>query len=55
MGFGYFTGGLPYEASASFGLTYLITSDVQLDGGALIGLTRAADDLVVFTGITIRF
>lgn len=55
VGFGYFTGGLPYEASASFGLTYLITSDVQLDGGALIGLTRAADDLVIFTGITIRF
>jgi len=37
------------------GLTFRITPNVQLDAGANLGLTRSADDLVVFTGISIRF
>ena len=50
-----FFDGSDYEAFASFGLTYELTENVVLDGGALIGLTRAATDVAVFTGITIRF
>ena len=37
------------------GLTFRITPNVQLDAGANLALTRSADDLVVFTGISIRF
>lgn len=47
--------GSDYEALASFGLTYELTENAVLDAGALIGLTRAATDVAVFTGITLRF
>lgn len=50
-----FTGGLPYEASASLALTCMLADDVMLDVGTLIGLTKATEDLVAYTGITIRF
>ena len=42
---------------ARSGHMYLTLKDENavLDGGALIGLTRSANDLAVFTGITIRF
>ncbi len=36
------------------GLTFRITPNAQLDAGANIGLTRSADDLVVFAGVSIR-
>ncbi len=44
-----------YEASFSTGLTYAVNPDMVLDVGALFGLTRSADDLALFTGITVRF
>ena len=50
-----FFDGSDYEAFASFGLTYELTENAVLDGGALIGLTRAATDVAVFAGITLRF
>ena len=37
------------------GLTFRITPNVQLDAGANFGLTRSADDLVVFAGISFRY
>ena len=39
----------------AFGVTYALTDDVQLDARANIGLTRAADDLNVFLGLSRRF
>lgn len=37
------------------GLTYAIGADTQLDLGANIGITDAADDLAVFVGVSRRF
>lgn len=37
------------------GLTYAVTEDLQLDAGANVGLTEAADDLLVFLGVSRRF
>ena len=37
------------------GLTYMLTDDIQLDAGIYIGLTRAADDINPFLGISWRF
>ena len=45
----------PDIASFDCGLTYGIGKNVQLDCGANIGLTGAADDLNVFAGLSIRF
>lgn len=45
----------PYRASVNTGLTLAITEDVQLDGGVRLGLTRAAEDLAVFAGLSVRF
>jgi hypothetical protein len=42
-------------ATADAGLTYGPTPNVQLDLGANVGLTDAADDLNLFTGISARF
>ena len=37
------------------GLTYMVTDDIQLDAGVFIGLTRAADDINPFLGVSWRF
>jgi len=37
------------------GLTYAVTENLQLDAGANIGVTDAADDLNVFVGMSQRF
>jgi Putative MetA-pathway of phenol degradation len=37
------------------GLEYLVTDNIQLDGGCNFGITRAADDFNPFAGITWRF
>ena len=44
-----------YRASASVGLTYSINEDTILDAGSQIGLNRAAADIILFVGITLRF
>jgi hypothetical protein len=42
-------------ASFDCGLTYGATKHLQFDLGANVGLTRAAEDLTVFAGVSIRF
>jgi opacity protein-like surface antigen len=37
------------------GLTYAVTDNLQLDAGANVGVTGAADDLNVFVGLSRRF
>lgn len=37
------------------GFTYAVTDDLQLDAGANIGVTDAADDLTVFMGLSQRY
>jgi hypothetical protein len=38
-----------------FGATYKFTPNIQLDAGLNIGLTRSADDLNPFVGLTVRY
>ncbi len=42
-------------ATFDFGVTYTIGKNLQLDLGANVGLTHAADDLNVFAGLSVRF
>lgn len=44
-----------YRGYFDFGLTYGLTDDIQLDGGARVGLTRASDDIGLFVGLSMRF
>ena len=44
-----------YRGYSNAGLTYALTPDVQLDAGARIGLTAAADDLGIFLGLSWRY
>lgn len=44
-----------WVASFNAGLTYGLTDDVQLDAGVNLGLTRAAEDVTTFVGISYRF
>lgn len=44
-----------WEATADFGLTYGIGDNLQLDAGMNVGLTRDAQDLNPFVGISARF
>jgi hypothetical protein len=44
-----------YRGYFDAGLTYGLTPDIQLDGGIRVGLTEAADDFGVFSGISLRF
>lgn len=44
-----------WAASFDCGLTYALTEDIQLDAGVNVGLTRAAEDLNPFLGLSIRF
>ena len=48
------TGG-PYRATFSGGLIYLLRENVQFDAGLLVGLNRAAEDLRLFSGFSVRF
>ena len=45
----------PWTGTVDFGLTYLLAEDVQLDAGVNIGVTRSADDVNPFLGISFRF
>ncbi|MBI2756729.1 MAG: transporter [Chloroflexi bacterium] len=44
-----------YRGYFDAGLTYALTRDVQLDAGVRVGLTRAADDVGLFLGASVRF
>jgi hypothetical protein len=47
--------GANWENTADVGFTFALTSNIQLDTGAAIGVTHAAKDLNVFTGISVRW
>src|SRR5439155_16918639 len=47
--------GADWTGTVDVGLTYGLTSEIQLDGGVSVGVTRAADDLSTFMGISWRF
>lgn len=44
-----------WVGTVDLGLTYAITQDIQLDAGVNIGVTRSADDINPFMGISWRF
>ena len=44
-----------WVVTGDVGLTYAVGDNTQLDVGANVGVTRAADDLTVFMGISRRF
>lgn len=44
-----------WVGAVGLGLTYRLSTDVQLDGGVNIGVTRSADDFNPFLGISWRF
>ena len=43
-----------WQATVDVGLTYAVTEDVQLDGGVNVGVTRAAEDVNPFLGLSFR-
>lgn len=49
------TGDGPAEMTLDAGVAWLLDANTQWDAGANVGLTPAADDLVVFTGLSRRF
>lgn len=54
-GFTNLNGDEKYRGYFDAGLTYGLTPDIQLDAGIRVGLTKAAEDLGVFAGISLRF
>ncbi len=49
------TGDGPHIATLDAGLTWKLNASTQLDAGFLVGVSRRADDLTVFTGLSRRF
>lgn len=47
--------GARWVVTGDAGLTYRLTDNLQLDAGANVGLTHAADDVQVFIGLSRRF
>ena len=45
----------PWVGTADFGLTYGLTENLQLDAGVAVGVTRSADDMNLFLGVSFRF
>lgn len=45
----------PHAVTFDAGLTYAVDENLQFDAGLNLALTRAADDYVLFTGISRRF
>ncbi len=48
-------GDTAYQAVFSTGLTYEVHRNLVLDAGTRVGMTRAAEDLALFTGFTWRY
>lgn len=48
-------GDVGYQASFSGGVTYEVNSNFVLDAGLRAGLTNDVDDIVLFTGMTLRY
>ena len=48
-------GGSSWVGTVDLGLTYSLTESFQLDAGVNLGVTRSADDVEAFTGLTVRF
>jgi hypothetical protein len=46
---------MPWVGTFDVGVTYAISDDIQLDAGVNIGLTRSADDVNPFVGLSWRF
>jgi hypothetical protein len=44
-----------WVGTVDLGLTYGLTDNIQLDAGVNLGVTRSADDVNAFTGLTVRF
>ena len=47
--------GADWIGTLDLGLTYALTKSVQLDVGVALGVTKAADDVNFFTGVSLRF
>ena len=47
--------GSSWVGTVDLGLTYGLTDDIQIDTGVNLGVTRSADDVNAFTGLTVRF
>ena len=47
--------GGPWVGTVDVGLTYGITEDIQIDAGVNVGVTRAAEDVNPFVGLSVRF
>ena len=47
--------GQPWEGQWNVGLTYAISSEIQLDGGCNFGITSSAPDANPFLGLSMRF
>jgi hypothetical protein len=47
--------GSDWVGTADVGFTYGLTKDIQLDAGVNLGVTRSADDVNPFLGISFRF
>ena len=44
-----------WVGTVDLGLTYALTDDIQLDAGVYLGVTRAAEDISPFLGLSWRF
>jgi len=47
--------GSDWEGSVDIGFTYGLTEDIQLDAGVNVGVTRSAEDVNPFLGVSFRF
>jgi hypothetical protein len=47
--------GSKWNVTLDFGMTYGIMDNLQLDAGAYIGLSKLADNITPFVGMTCRF
>ena len=47
--------GSGWVGTVDTGLTYDLTENIQLDCGVNVGVTRSADEVNSFTGMTVRF